>query len=326
MNKILLTTVCILLTTTTIVTVHGACPTNFEEVRWSGSQAGSTCIQIPGPSIYEDFNGCMEKCSTLHADSSVLSCINSQEQQDALIRYLRNKYASVDGYWKDIVWVGMHSGAEENKWEWSGTCENQNNLDFKAWNKGEPNNFCIDEDCVAMSPTRFGNGWVDISCTVKAQCMCETPRKVSPTFTAEIIANLKTNHNNYKTCSERKKEKEEEDRDKKNYNNIQKSEEDMNQKSDQRTTTIGVVDGSLSIISIIMNGLIVGLLFILYKQQRTMSNQIKKILPGNGEQRRSLVGSDGNNNNGGSYEFTEINPGSIAPNNNNNTVNGTVVG
>merc|ERR1711918_284470 len=93
-------------------------------------------------------------------------------------------------------------------------------------------------ECILARKRISGNGGVDISCTVKAQCMCETPRKVSPTFTAEIIANLKTNHNNYKTCSERKKEKEEEDRDKKNYNNIQKSEEDMNQKSDQRTTKL----------------------------------------------------------------------------------------
>ncbi|XP_078534072.1 lithostathine-1-like isoform X2 [Lissotriton helveticus] len=58
--------------------------------------------------------------------------------------------------------------AENNTWKWTDGAD----LQFKAWNKGEPNNF-EDENCVFLLASRGYKFWSNANCTRPMQYMCE---------------------------------------------------------------------------------------------------------------------------------------------------------
>ncbi|XP_078534071.1 regenerating islet-derived protein 4-like isoform X1 [Lissotriton helveticus] len=70
--------------------------------------------------------------------------------------------------WKENVWVGLHDLCKNNTWKWTDGAD----LQFKAWNKGEPNNF-EDENCVFLLASRGYKFWSNANCTRPMQYMCE---------------------------------------------------------------------------------------------------------------------------------------------------------
>eukprot|EP00928_Gymnodinium_smaydae_P043179 TRINITY_DN28991_c0_g1_i1.p1 TRINITY_DN28991_c0_g1~~TRINITY_DN28991_c0_g1_i1.p1 ORF type:complete len:520 (-),score=43.29 TRINITY_DN28991_c0_g1_i1:118-1677(-) len=68
------------------------------------------------------------------------------------------------------AFIGLYErGADESgDWAWV----NGSNLTFSAWSIGEPNNWCLDEDCVVLD-VMSSPGWRDVSCAVDGFCLCQ---------------------------------------------------------------------------------------------------------------------------------------------------------
>ena len=69
-------------------------------------------------------------------------------------------------------WLGLFEAGEDESgdWQWVDTDATSG---YRAWNPGEPNEWCTDEDCAVFAPRMF-HGWVDASCTIEgwAVCLC----------------------------------------------------------------------------------------------------------------------------------------------------------
>jgi len=46
-----------------------------------------------------------------------------------------------------LVWIGYNELAKEGNWVWS----DNSPAEYQNWNKGEPNNWKVDEDCALIN-------------------------------------------------------------------------------------------------------------------------------------------------------------------------------
>ena len=81
--------------------------------------------------------------------------------------------------------------------------------DFEFWEPGEPNNYCLDEDCGLVGP--FWDGWVDSSCDIEVKCVCQASGTPSSEY-EEAKSNLDdTGWGDYDECEDYDEEEEEEE-------------------------------------------------------------------------------------------------------------------
>ncbi|XP_069086186.1 regenerating islet-derived protein 4-like [Pleurodeles waltl] len=70
--------------------------------------------------------------------------------------------------WKENVWVGLQDLCKNNTWKWTDGAD----LQYEAWNKGEPNNF-EDENCVFLLASQGYEFWSNVNCTRRMQYLCK---------------------------------------------------------------------------------------------------------------------------------------------------------
>ena len=130
---------------------------------------------------------------------STLACVRSEDENNRIHELLSTENAKNGEMWG--AWIGFHEGKAEGDWAWTSTC----NSDYTRWHPGEPNDYCVDEDCTMMAPELWGRQWVDASCELDAYCLCEHDLKLSPEYTEDIIVALKSNSADYDACKEEEK-------------------------------------------------------------------------------------------------------------------------
>ncbi|XP_013882029.1 CD209 antigen-like protein E [Austrofundulus limnaeus] len=95
--------------------------------------------------------------------------IDSREEQEFLVRRLRDKMISIE----DWFWIGLTDLETEGSWLWV----DRSPLDKSFWINGEPNNVG-NEDCVALTVDRADGDlqtWNDFPCRHVARFICEKP-------------------------------------------------------------------------------------------------------------------------------------------------------
>lgn len=73
-----------------------------------------------------------------------------------------------------FAFIGLYqpgrSESSQGNWTWVDGSQTT----FSGWRPGEPNNWCVEEDCGVMIPTPgMLAGWDDASCNILAHCLCE---------------------------------------------------------------------------------------------------------------------------------------------------------
>jgi len=139
---------------------------------------------------------------------ATLAMVRSAEENNAVAKLAqdRNSNPNDDNEEEGYVWgvyLGYHEGLGENQWSWTAAGENT----FENWAEGEPNNWCLDEQCVAMDTGKSrraanSGGWMDIACEVDAWCVCEYGTTYSEKFDEEVVKLLKRNEAAYDDCEE----------------------------------------------------------------------------------------------------------------------------
>ena len=70
-------------------------------------------------------------------------------------------------------WIGLNDRGRESHWRWSDSTR----VNFRAWSRGEPNDWGRGEDCVQM----WGNRrWNDISCNARLRPICNRAFRRGP--------------------------------------------------------------------------------------------------------------------------------------------------
>mmetsp|Transcript_8704 Transcript_8704/g.23980 ORF Transcript_8704/g.23980 Transcript_8704/m.23980 type:complete len:527 (-) Transcript_8704:137-1717(-) len=139
----------------------GSCPPGG----WS-KEVNGLCHKISGKGTLWE---CEQECER---EGGFLTCVASHAEQRA-IAALGNLSSSCCG-WQSTdccFWVGLTqtdtSGEDSEGWEWtSSVCES----DHLGWRDGEPSDKG-DEDCALMG-WEGAQGWLDVSCTMRAACVC----------------------------------------------------------------------------------------------------------------------------------------------------------
>mmetsp|Transcript_110709 Transcript_110709/g.191888 ORF Transcript_110709/g.191888 Transcript_110709/m.191888 type:complete len:526 (+) Transcript_110709:58-1635(+) len=71
-----------------------------------------------------------------------------------------------------FAFIGLYQPGRSEKSNW--TWVDGEETTFSGWRPGEPDNWCVEEDCGIMIPRRETlAGWDDVSCNVPAHCLCE---------------------------------------------------------------------------------------------------------------------------------------------------------
>ena len=63
-------------------------------------------------------------------------------------------------------WIGLTDADMENHWKWS---DGSSLGSYSNWRNGEPNNYLVEEDCVAL----LVGGWYDYPCSFRINFICE---------------------------------------------------------------------------------------------------------------------------------------------------------
>mmetsp|Transcript_40136 Transcript_40136/g.101557 ORF Transcript_40136/g.101557 Transcript_40136/m.101557 type:complete len:269 (-) Transcript_40136:154-960(-) len=170
------------------------CPYDTHELKVSEG-APSKCVYLSDE--LHTFTECQEAvCGPRNA---TLVCVSSAEENAALGRWFGMQSALHPGEWGG--WIGQYQEAHEGEWRWTSTCGSS----YNSWHPGEPNNFCMDEDCTMISTRMWGLDWVDAACNMKAACICQTGTVLSPEYTEEATHELRLAGSDYSAC---KKEEE----------------------------------------------------------------------------------------------------------------------
>jgi len=128
------------------------------------------------------FRQCIERCSIY---GGALPTIRNQAENT----FLDTTFGS--------MWLGLYNASAATNseakaadgWTWTSGC---NDISFRNWDFGEPNNECeAGERCAVMLhrlEEDFGDmlaeTWYDVHCTTKHPCICEAPGVVQP----EVLA------------------------------------------------------------------------------------------------------------------------------------------
>uniref|UniRef100_A0A673HNC8 C-type lectin domain-containing protein n=1 Tax=Sinocyclocheilus rhinocerous TaxID=307959 RepID=A0A673HNC8_9TELE len=78
--------------------------------------------------------------------------------------WTRLQEAADEKLFSGFAWIGLYN--DINSWRWS---YNKESLVFESWADGQPNNYGLGEECVAI----FNNGaWFDFYCTDSRYFVC----------------------------------------------------------------------------------------------------------------------------------------------------------
>jgi len=150
---------------------------------WDGPGAGSGCFKLTDAE--STFVGCQDLC---RRDGGALASIRSPAEQafvrDMLLAQSASAYIGYFEYGPD----------ESGDWRWV----DGSTAAYQAWELGEPNNWCLDEDCAFFSPAEWNN-WLDISCAVSARCLCRQGTAPSAEY-AESVSALDNADPDYQSC------------------------------------------------------------------------------------------------------------------------------
>ena len=132
------------------------CPDGWEEVRYQNSV--TKCYQL-SKGLYS-FTDCQEQvCGHL---GGTLVCIENEEEDVEVHRIVSEAGKGNADHW--AAWIGFHEGKAEGQWAWTSQCIST----YTSWHDGEPNDWCVDEDCALINPNDWGHGWFDAACQVSA--------------------------------------------------------------------------------------------------------------------------------------------------------------
>ncbi|CAE8585707.1 unnamed protein product [Polarella glacialis] len=112
---------------------------------------------------------------------------------------------------KKLAYIGIYETGWDESGEWVWVDGSNTSNSTLGWTYGEPNNWCLDEDCayfdveVAGSSPVAPNGWHDIECSTRLSCLCQKGGTTSEDF-LEWEANrtnisLSTAHYNFSNFS-----------------------------------------------------------------------------------------------------------------------------
>lgn len=170
----------------------GECPYDTKALKGKTEGAETKCLFLSDE--MHSFTECQEAvCGPRNA---TLACVSSAEENELLGRWFATESALHPGKWG--AWIGQYQEANEGAWRWTSTCRST----FSSWHPGEPNNYCMDEDCTMISPRMWGANWVDAACNVKAACICETGLALDAGYTYAATAELRASGTNYEACKE----------------------------------------------------------------------------------------------------------------------------
>lgn len=146
--------------------VWAACPTGYE-----GPDGGGCFMMSERTGTFLE---CEAECES---KGGTLASIRSASEDD-FARSLAGQRA---------VYLGLFEAGEDESgdWQWVDGFDGS----YRAWNPGDPNEWCTDEDCAVFAPSKFAD-WVDASCTVRGWArrgagngtgalMCRTPSRAS---------------------------------------------------------------------------------------------------------------------------------------------------
>ncbi|KAK7161074.1 hypothetical protein R3I94_003910 [Phoxinus phoxinus] len=107
----------------------------------------------------KSWSDCRQFCRDRGSD---LVIINTEEQQRLVTSLVKN------------VWFGAWIGLSDSETEGIMTWVDNSALNQGFWDRGEPNNFGGDEDCIELDPGRDPvNNWNDAPCIMGKKCICE---------------------------------------------------------------------------------------------------------------------------------------------------------
>uniref|UniRef100_A0A671P4L1 C-type lectin domain-containing protein n=1 Tax=Sinocyclocheilus anshuiensis TaxID=1608454 RepID=A0A671P4L1_9TELE len=105
--------------------------------------------------IETSMNWTTNYCRMHHID---LATVQSNEN------WTRLQEAADEKLFSGFAWIGLYN--DINSWRWS---YNEESLVFESWADGQPNNYGLGEECVAI----FNNGaWFDFYCTDSRYFVC----------------------------------------------------------------------------------------------------------------------------------------------------------
>ncbi|XP_041823303.1 ladderlectin-like [Melanotaenia boesemani] len=125
------------------------------------------------PVFWYSFNGrCYKYVATLMtwADAELhcvsqganLVSIHSQKEED-FVKLLIKNFDPAQG----VNWIGLTDAQQEGAWFWS----DGSKVNFKFWNKGQPNNYGGHEKC-GHTNWDTSKGWNDAKCSDRSSFVC----------------------------------------------------------------------------------------------------------------------------------------------------------
>lgn len=157
---------------------------------WDGPGVGSGCFKLTEQQ--STFVGCQELCIQ---EGGNLASIRSAEENSFVRNMLQDTGA--------LAFIGLFEYGEDESGDWRWV--DGAGLTYEGWALGEPDNWCLDEDCASMAST--WNNWFDISCSVESRCVCRYGGAPSVEYTQSIDA-LKVASADYDSCGDEPNEKE----------------------------------------------------------------------------------------------------------------------
>jgi len=111
-----------------------------------------------------------------------------------------------------FAFIGLFEAGADESGDWSWV--DGHTSDYTNWEQGEPNNWCLDEDCAVVGPDSSFKGWIDASCNIMMRCLCQDLSTPSYEYTSKVSDLEGTSDGDYDDC-----EDDEEERENYEYNN-----------------------------------------------------------------------------------------------------------
>ncbi|XP_065276825.1 C-type lectin-like [Emys orbicularis] len=99
-----------------------------------------------------------------HWPGAHLASIHSAEENNKLAHYIKG-----DPTKNNPVWIGLSDPQHDQTWRWS----DDSSFNFRAWDKGQPNNLTGDEHCTVLFYDTGFPKWHDYPCDTKFSFICK---------------------------------------------------------------------------------------------------------------------------------------------------------
>ncbi|KAG6921876.1 hypothetical protein G0U57_004796, partial [Chelydra serpentina] len=99
-----------------------------------------------------------------HWHGAHLASIHSAEENNMLAHYIMREMTK-----KNHVWIGLSDPDHNQRWRWS----NESLVSFRAWDKGQPDNWLGNEPCVMLSHRTDFEKWHDYRCEARLSFICK---------------------------------------------------------------------------------------------------------------------------------------------------------